>query len=541
MFINFSDIAGHSNIFLDYLNEFENVEKYFKLNFRKKNDYSYVFESLLQKQRPHKNKIVSIISNQYSGLKLSNQTDFNINLLKKDNTIAIVTGQQLGLMGGPLYTFYKIITAIKLADFFNSKYEAYNFVPVFWLEGDDHDFEEVRSFTIINKDNDLQNVMYDDGHDEEYNRGSIGKLGINKNIRDVFKELNESLRGTEFTDDILDKLYSFYNEESTFKSAFKKLLHHLFDEYGLIIFDPQEKQVKELLKPVFKYEIENFRTHANISVERSAELEDVYHAQVKVKPLNLFYSDESGRHPLEPSENEFKLKGKKKRFTKEDLLDYIDTYPENFSPNVVLRPIAQDYLIPTGIYVGGPGEISYFAQVIPFYSEFDVIQPILYPRISATIVEKSATKIMSKFNLDYSDFYFGEQYVTDKVVKDLESVKVSKEIKQTSKTIEDSFNSLNDKLLEVDPTLKGVLEKSKGRIMQTLETLEDKTSKAQEKKYETSIRQVGKAIDLLYPYAKLQERELNFIYFVNKYGMDFLKLLYNQLALNKFEHQIIEL
>ncbi|MBI9070145.1 MAG: bacillithiol biosynthesis cysteine-adding enzyme BshC [Melioribacteraceae bacterium] len=541
MFINFSEIAGHNNIFLDYLYEFENVEKYYKIDFRKTQNYNNVFDNLVNQKRPHRKLVAHIISNQYEELKPSKQTQLNIRALEEKNTVAITTGQQLGIMGGPLYTLYKIITAIKLASSLKNQYDGYNFVPVFWLEADDHDFDEVTSFNFIDKNNQLSNLKYDDGLEEDINRGGVGSIPFNRNINEVFKLLNETLRGTEFTDELLDLMYSYYKENATFKSAFKKLIFRLFDEYGLVIFDPQDRNVKKLLTPVFKNEIINFREHANLAVERSAELEDLYHAQVKVKPINMFISDETGRYLLEPVDDHFRLKGKKTKYSLDDILELLDSNPGNFSPNVLLRPICQDYLLPTGMYIGGPGEISYFAQVIPLYDMFNVVQPILYPRSSATIVEKSVLKVMEKFDLKYQDFFYGGISIKDKIIRSLEEIEVKKEFNNTRNEIELTIDKLKEKLFAVDPTLKELANKSSLKIEQILNQLEQKTEKAQERQYETTLNQIGKAVDFIMPNSNLQEREINFIYFANKYGLDFIKLLMNELTINKFEHQVIEL
>ncbi len=541
MYINYSEISGYSNIFLDYIYEFKNVEKYFKLNFRDKKTYENIFEKIVTKKRPHQEKVAAIIAQQYKGFKLSQQTKYNLRLLEQKETIAIVTGQQLGIMGGPLYTFYKIITTIKLVSNLKSKYDKYNFVPIFWLEGDDHDFEEVASFSYIDKNNNLTKLTYDDDLDADVNRGNVGSLEFKRTIKKIFESLDKTLRGTEFTDNLLNLMYSCYKEKATFKTAFKKLLFNIFDEYGLIIFDPQDKKIKKILTPIFKNEITNFRKHTDISVERSAELEELYHAQVKVKPINLFLSDEVGRYSIEPYENNYKLKGKKGSLSEEDIFDLLETSPENFSPNVLLRPICQDFLLPTGVYVGGPGEISYFAQVIPLYDLFNVAQPILYPRASATIIEKNISKILDKYNLKYQDYQFGKKHLTEKIITDLETIEVKKEISNTKIEFELAFDRLKEKLFAIEPTLKKTSEKTFEKIINTLEQLKGKALKAQEKNNETVLNQINKSYDFLMPYSISQEREINFIYFANKYGINILKLLMNELNVDKYEHQIIEL
>lgn len=162
----------------------------------------------------------------------------------------------------------------------------------------------------------------------------------------------------------------------------------MFDNYGLIIFDPQDAEVKEMLKPIFKKEITDFRAHSEKLVNISANLEEEYHAQVKVRAINLFYHTDEGRYLIEPVENEFRLKRKRKKFLFDELIDLIEKEPARFSPNVLLRPVVQDYLLPTAFYIGGPSEISYFAQVMPLYNLYQIEPPIIFPRASATLIEK---------------------------------------------------------------------------------------------------------------------------------------------------------
>ncbi|MFA8343019.1 MAG: bacillithiol biosynthesis cysteine-adding enzyme BshC [Rhodothermaceae bacterium] len=541
MFINFSDIAGHQNIFLDYMYEFENVKEFYKSDFRNKDIYPEVFSNVATKNDSHRKKIVEIIKNQYKSFKYSRQTELNIESFKLSKTIAIVTGQQLGLMGGPLYTFYKIITTIKLCSFLKGKYDEYNFVPVFWLEGDDHDFDEISSINTIDIANDFLNINYSDGAEEDTNRGSVGYLKFNQGINDFKEELLNTLRDNEFKEDLEKVINILLKEDKLVKTSFTELLFNLFDEYGLVIFDPQDIEVKKMLKPVFKKEIQYYRSHTNIAVARSAALEELYHAQVKVKPVNLFFSDNTGRYLIEPINDKFRLKGKRTRWSENELLQMLEENPQSFSSNVILRPICQDFLFPTGVYVGGPGEISYFAQVIPFYNEFELPQPILYPRASATIVEKNIHNIMDKYELGYSDFFIGDKFLTGKMISMLSEVDLEKTFGKTETDLELIIDELKTAAFTIDPTLKDTVEKSKQRIQQTLDTIKNKTEKAQERKHDLTLRQVKKAQNLLFPEDALQERKLNFIYFANKYGINILKWIFNELAINKFEHQIIEL
>jgi len=490
--------------------------------------------------RQHQNEITKIIKRQYSDFDLSKQTESNISALASKKTFAIVTGQQVSLFGGPMYTIYKTITTIKLANLLNEKYSDYHFVPIFWMEADDHDFEEVASTNILDKNNEYLSISYDDGLDEEVNRGSAGNVVFNSNIKMTIADLNEALRDNDFKQEILDLINESYVEGRSFKDSFKKLMFNLFDESGLIIFDPQDSSVKNLLIPIFEKEITNFATHTTTNVLQSAELEEVYHAQVKVKPVNLFYTDESGRHLIEPTEEGFRFRGKRKKLNEEELLNLLYFDPTAFSPNVLLRPICQDFLLPTAVYVGGPSEISYFAQVIPNYSFFNVVSPILFPRSSATIIEQRQLAIINKYNLSLSDFTYDESVLIEKVITQISEFNFEELFASKNLEIRNSLEELKSKLLTVDESLSQPVEKSILRIEQTLSTLKEKSKRAEERKHITVVAQLQKVRNVVNPNDSLQERELNFIYFANKYGIDIIKWIMNELKTNKIEHQILE-
>jgi len=541
MYIHYGDLPGFSNLFLDYITEFENVSKYYKRNIHSPSDYTSLFASLSKKDRALTAETCEIIKKQYSSYSPSKKTIHNIELLKSNNTFAVVTGQQLGIFGGPLYTFFKTISAIKLCAHLKESYQEYNFVPVFWLESEDHDFYEVSSTSVLGKENQLVTLEYKDGLEEEVNRGPVSKNVFNEDISNVIASLKENLRDTEFKKGVMEYIDKIYRKDRTFLQSFFELLFGIFDEYGLVILDPSDEAIKHLLKPVFKKELQNFRTHTNILVERSAELDDVYHAQVKVKPINLFMIEDNERLSVEPFENDFKLKGKRKKFTFEEIMAVAEEKPEKFSPNVLLRPICQDYLLPTACYVAGPGEISYFAQLMPLYDLYDVIAPMIYPRASATIIEKGVNNIFEKFSLSITDFLIEENSVFNKVMNSLSEIKLESIFKDSGKDIELLFDNLRTYLFNIDKTLVDLTLKTQDRVLQSLEQLKTKAADAEKKKHDTVFRQLAKVSNILYPNQNLQEREINFLYFVNKYGFDFLKDLFNELSVAHFEHQIIEL
>ncbi len=541
MFVNFSDIPGHQNIFLDYLYEFDNVSKFFDSNFRNKEEFLKIFKGVSESNKTDREKLLGIIGRQYSGFELSEKTRENLELLKSRKTLAVVTGQQLGVLGGPLYTFYKIITAIKLSNYLSERYDEFKFVPIFWLEGDDHDFNEIRYVNLVNNNNDFQKFSYDEEVEEDADKGSVGFLKLNDSINTFFEEINSNIRNTEFTGELMEKLKSFYSPGRSLKEAFKELTFWLFDKYGLVIFDPQDSEIKDMLRPVFKKEITDFRKHTEKLVSVSAKLEDLYHAQVKVRPVNLFYSTDGGRFLIDPVENEFRLRKKRKKFTFEELSNLIDTESDKFSANVLLRPICQDYILPTAFYVGGPSEIAYFAQVMPLYEFYNIQAPVIYPRCSATLVEKNISNIIEKYTLEISQIFWETERLVESVISKMSDVTVDDIFSDATEKIEHSLDQLKEKLFEFDKTISDASTKYRQKILNYLDELKGKAIDSQKRKHETTTRQIEKLSTTLFPNSSLQERELNFVYFANKYGDEFLQKIFDELEIDKFEHQLINL
>ena len=339
----------------------------------------------------------------------------------------------------------------------------------------------------------------------------------------------------------MSHLKNIYCSGKSFKESFRDLIQLYFDEHGLIIFDPQDGAVKSLLKPIYKKELLEYRVRAEETIRVSAELDEAYHAQVKVKPINLFINYENGRHSLEPDEEDFKLKRKRKRFTKDEILDLVENNPQIFSPNVLFRPVCQDYILPTAFYIGGPSEIAYFAQVMPLYKFFNVTPPFIYPRSSATLLEKGLSNALDKFNLQINEIFSDSEEVKHKIIKTIDETPLESFFISAVKETEIIFDTLKEKLFSIDKTTSDSVQRYREKSLNNIEELKSKSLQAQKKKYEVSLKQIDKLTSILFPHENLQERELNFIYFANKYGPDFFKKIFDELQINKFEHQIIDI
>ncbi len=543
-FIDFSDLptteSAFSSLFVDYIRDFRNVSEYYNGNYREDRAWRECLERICRRQLD-RSTIAHILSVQNRNFHCGVKTLANIDSLINDNTVAIVTGQQVGIFTGPLYTIYKTLTTLKLVEKLRATYPDYNFAPVFWLEGEDHDYEEVNSIKLINANNDLVQLVYElKGKVPGKNVGAVGILEFDDNLTPFFESAASSLLTTEFTPKVLALFRDAYQKGMTFNRAFVHLMNVLLEDSGLIFLDPNDVEIKKLLAPVFRRDLNESPRLCQLVIEQSAELERRYHAQVKPKPINLFLFHEGGRYLLEPRENGYGLKGTRKHLPREQVQSILENNPELLSPNVVLRPICQDSLLPTAAYVAGPAEIAYFAQLKPLYEEFNIPEPMIYPRASMTILEEKVEKVLTKFSMEVSDLFQDPEIFKQRVAEDISDVKVDDLFAQTWESIQASLGGMTEGIQSIDPTLLGALENIKGKMKGALDSLKEKTAAAQKKKHEVSLRQIDKASLHFMPRGSMQEREMNILYFLNKYGLEFVRWLYGEMVIDRFKHQIIK-
>ncbi|MGB2867350.1 MAG: bacillithiol biosynthesis cysteine-adding enzyme BshC [Bacteroidota bacterium] len=538
--LNITD-GAFSRLFLDYIGDYQKVQKFYGGNFRDESAWRSVLEKVSNRAMD-RGPIVQILSNQNRNFQCGIKTLANIDLLLNDNTVAVVTGQQVGLFTGPLYTIYKTLTAIKLAEQINAKYQDYHAVPVFWLEGEDHDYEEVTRINLINGSNDLVHIEYPlEAKREKKNVGAVGKIEFTDSINDLFGAIDQTLIQTEFKPKVLDLFKTAYQKGMTFNKAFVHLMNVLVEDSGLIFFDPNDPDAKKLVAPIFQREITDTPKIGQLVIDQSVELENIYHAQVKPRSINLFLFHGGGRYPIEPHPDGYSLKGTRQHITKEEMSGFLKNSPELFSPNVVLRPICQDWLLPTAAYVAGPSEVAYFAQFRPLYEEFNIPEPIIYPRASVTILEEKVEKVLTRFALQVTQFFEDVEFLKQKIAVQISDFKVDELFASTNGAIEESLNSLRSGMQTIDPTLMGALDNTLGKIKSQIDVLKEKTLAAQKRQHEVYLRQIDKAAIFLFPNSNFQERELNVLYFLNKYGLEFVRWLNNEIEIDKFKHQVVKL
>jgi bacillithiol biosynthesis cysteine-adding enzyme BshC len=533
--------GGFSELFFNYLYEFKEVEQFFPYNFRDPHAIQTLMNAIDQHSYD-RSTLAKVLERQNREFGSTPKAFDNIALLVKPTTYAVVTGQQVGLFGGPLYTVLKTITTIKLSERLKQKYPQFDFVPVFWIEGEDHDFAEMNHISLLDAENKPAQIEYLPGGEmPERNLGPVGELVFDTSLDQTLTNLEAALQKSDFTEEVLKKLREFYTVGRTFNQAFTAWMNYLFEDYGLVFISANNPDMKRLLSPMFVKEITEFPKTSQAVIRQGALLEEKYHAQIKAKSINLFLFHKGGRYLIEPREHDFSLKGTRHFLQKEELLKIAMETPELLSPNVVLRPIAQDTLLPTLLYVAGPSEIAYHAQLKPVYEDFNVLQPIIYPRASGTFLEERVERVTAKYGIGLSEFFEDAEKITSKVAERISEVKADVLFASATSSFHDALNELKFGLKEIDPTLLGALEGVKSKIDGNLSVLKEKTVAAQKRRHETAMRQIERAMGGLLPNGVLQEREINVIYYMNKYGPDLVKWLVGEVDIAGFKHQILTL
>jgi bacillithiol synthase len=324
------------------------------------------------------------------------------------------------------------------------------------------------------------------------------------------------------------------------KTAFARFVNSLLKDKGLIFIDPSDKEIKKLLKPVFETELNTSPQICEKVINTSVELEEKYSVQVKPKAINLFYIHEGNRYLLEPRDNNiYALKNSRQKFTREELFNILETNPERFSSNVITRPICQDYLLPTIAYIGGPSEISYFAQFKDVYKFFNVTMPVIYPRTSVTVIEGRVKNFMDKYNLKFTELFSGKD-LNNKILRNISEVSADQIFSDLKEELTGVFYTYEKELSRIDATQTDSFKKRNRQFLDSLEIAKDKYISSQSKQNEVISNQLNKVLTNVYPDNILQERVLNITYFLNKYGNEFIEQLMNEINIDEFEHQLID-
>jgi len=538
--ITFNRIKSSGRLFTDYLYDFPKVSMFYTRNPFRISELKPHLEKLSSRNVDRK-KLSQILERQNKHFGASPQTLENIGKLESLKTTAVVTGQQVGLFGGPLYTVYKALAAVLWCQKYKAQFPDYDFVPIFWMELEDHDFEEIRHIKLYSMENDVRKLSYEL---DNSSKTPIFKIRIGSEAERIFSELKATMNKTDFTDAWSLAIEQSYSPGFSFGVAFGKFLTWLLGDLGLILMDPSDIEFKKLARPVFKKEIEHAdETYRRINQDGERLRKSGYELQVDVQPVNFFLHDEGpSKHPLNSEKKDkFRLKPEIMEKHREDILLLLENHPEKFIPNVALRPMVQDYLLPTAAYIGGPAEMAYFGQFKSLYEFFDVPQPVILPRPFMTLLEKKIVKILEKYSIDPLDVMNDIKAFREDVTVKNAAIPIGSLFEHFDGVVEKEMKQLQENLSKVDASLKGAAETALQKIQQAVSVLRTKTTEAEKRRNETLLSQIEKAVNHIYPDGNFQEREINILYFLNKYGSSLVSTLADKIDLSTNDHQFIEL
>lgn len=537
--IPFPRLNSFPGLFRAYTADFDSVASYYAADYRSENARREAARRAADYPR-NRNTLVEVLLDQNERWGMDDAVRNHIEALRDPASVAVVTGQQIGLLLGPMYTILKTITMLQLTARL-ARETGRPVVPVFWLEGEDHDFDEVAGINLLHK-NEIRTIRYDgDNLPSGANREPVGRLALTEKIEQIIAQIDEILPPTDFKPSIMQFIREAYQPGVTLLDAFARLMRALFPGAGLIMMNPSYPRLKQLDQPLFRRELEDYETSHALLQEVSSDLEQHFHAQVHTRPTNLFLLEQDGRYALDARDGRFYLRGKSTSLTRENVLSLVEQHPERFSPNVVLRPLVQDNILPTAVYVGGPAEISYFAQFKPVYEWAGIPMPVIYPRASVTFVERKIQKVLDRYEISLPDLQSDpERLFRTLVLRDLE-FDLDTEFDAALRQVHEAINTIKPVIERVDRTLVKTAEATRATISKELDRLKERVVKAEKRRNDEIQGQLEKARVNLYPRNKLQERIISPFYFLNKYSPDLIKVLRERLSLDTGEHQVLVL
>lgn len=537
--LSFSEIPNIPPILLDYISHFEKLQSFFPRSFS--SDKFRSTEIVSPPPRPlNRGSLVDVLQRQNRLLGAGPKTFENLERLAKNHCCAVVTGQQVGLFTGPAYTIYKALTAVKLADAYTK--QGVEAVPVFWMATEDHDIDEVKNTQLVVTDSTPKKICYE-GRPEDYGR-SVSDVLFTDSIGSTLNEFLKGLPDSDFKPELANRLTQAYCSGKSYGQAFGEVLSFLFSDYGLILLDPQDQTLKNLAKPFFLRIVDRWTELQNGLRSRNAQLVKVgYPLQVPSteETTFLFMEEEGKRRGVVRVRDQFHLRGVPKVLTPSELRVIIEQRPERISPNVLMRPLVQDFLLPTIAYVAGPSELGYFAQLSNLYQTLGEEMPRIFPRASFTVIEKRMEKFLMNYRLCFQDLFQGSQALLKLVIEQSVNQEVSLKFDQLQSNFSQQLGEMAEPLKLIDPTLSGALNTTQQKVQYQLGNLRAKFVGAASRRQEIVQRQIESVYTVLYPSKELQERQLNIFYFLSRYGCDFLARLYGVIDLSCRDHKLFYL
>jgi bacillithiol biosynthesis cysteine-adding enzyme BshC len=458
--------------------------------------------------------------------------------LADEGTVAVVTGQQPVLFGGPLYVLYKAAAAVKLASLLEAR-RGRPVVPIFWSASEDHDFAEIRFVPVLDETGRIRTLRYEPAR-EPVGQPACG-IVLDDSIAGLVAEAERSLPAGIHREQVIALVAECYRPGVTLAAAFARLISSLVP--GLVVLDPSDSALKAQMAPVLARELREGSPTSRLGARAGeALLAAGYHQQVPIRPgfLNLFVMMEGERRALGTADGMIEVRGLGRKIPVAEALRLLESDPTPWSPGVLLRPLAQDLLLPTAAYIGGPSEIAYHAQMGPSYADFGIPRPTLVPRPSLTLVEPAQARALEAEGLALPDLQADPEVVALRWAREAHP-RVEAAFARTRETLEREMAEVGESLATLDPTLRAAAESALGRALHQIETLHEKSARALKKKDQSRADRLRRTRDALLPGGSFQERGLGLLSLVARYGTAVVGEITERMDLWAKGHQILQL
>jgi bacillithiol synthase len=520
----YADTGYFSKIMVDYLNQAPSLQSFYQHPVSKEGMKAAIKNR--QAVKNHRQLLVDELTRQYAGVPAAEAVQSNIKKLLSENTFTVCTAHQPAIFTGHLYFIYKIVHAIRLAEQLKKDFSQYDFVPVFWMGSEDADLDELGH-------------IYLGGEKLVWNTkqtGAVGKMntkGLDAIVHRISGELSVQPHGK----DLVKLISACYLESPDLQTATFKLLHHLFAEYGLIVIIPDTANLKKIMQPVFEEDL--FQQKASAIVEETIErLSENYKVQANPRAINLFYLEDGIRNLIELRDGKYEVRDTDIKFSADEIKKELQDHPERFSPNVILRGLYQEILLPNIAFIGGGGETAYWMELKDLFDQYKVPFPVLVLRNSFLIVEKKWQEKIEKLGFSTKDFFQPEQQLLTALVSRYKNgeLKLKQELEATTQV----FQLLKNKAGAVDKSLLQHVEALQAKTLKPLQELEKKMLRAEKRKYEAEQRHIHQVRTALFPHDGLQERFDNFMPYYAQSGASFIKTIYDHSPALEHEFVILE-
>lgn len=519
-----------SDLISDYLDQNQDLKTFYNRFPDLENFKAQIDEKSASFNSQNREVLVEVLQKQYKNLEISDKTQAHIEALKSDQTFTITTGHQLNIFTGPLYFLYKIISTLNLCETLAHKYPQQHFVPVYWMATEDHDFEEINYFDFKGKKIQWNKAV----------SGAVGPLSL-EGLDKVF-EVFEAHLGTNKTSESLKTLFkSAYLEHENLTDATQFLVNSLFADYGLVIVDGNDRALKQMFVPYMQEDLIKQTAFEKVT-ETDAQLSNLdgnYKIQVNPRDINLFYLKDALRERIVKVEDIYSVLETDIQWDETQLLKELHEFPERFSPNVIMRPLYQEVILPNLCYIGGGGELAYWFQLKSNFEAQNVTFPILLLRNSALLINSKQQEKIVSLNLSVDDLFLNQNDLVAKVTKRISAIEIDFSAQKAH--LKAQFKDLYALADQTDPSFKGAVAAQEVKQINGLERLEKRLLTAQKRKLRDHLERVKVLQDELFPRHSLQERNSNFSEFYLEYGDQLIQNL--KIHLNPLTHEftIIEL